>query len=73
MEIVSDTATGSAPDWAFGVHNTPLTYTAELRPIRGTGSLTGFLLPTDEIIPNNREFVIGLQALIAEARARGQL
>jgi len=65
------TASGSSPDWAFGVHNTRLAYTFEFRPIRGSNN--GFLLAPAQIIPNNREVVNGIKAMVAQARAVGQL
>ncbi|KAJ6635047.1 Zinc carboxypeptidase A 1 [Pseudolycoriella hygida] len=69
--VVLYTASGSSPDWAFGVHNTPLAYTFEFRPIRGSSN--GFLLAPNQIIPNNREVVNGIRAMIAQARAVGQM
>ncbi len=66
-----DTASGSSPDWAFGVHNTRLAYTFEFRPIRGSSN--GFLLAPNQIIPNNREVVNGIKAMVVQARAVGQL
>lgn len=65
------TASGSSPDWAFGVHNTRLAYTFEFRPIRGSSN--GFLLAPNQIIPNNREVMNGIKAMVAQARAVGQL
>jgi len=64
-------ASGSSPDWAFGVHNTRLAYTFEFRPIRGSNN--GFLLPPAQIIPNCQEVMNGLKAMVAQARAVGQL
>jgi len=64
-------ASGSSPDWAFGVHNTRLAYTFEFRPIRGSSN--GFLLAPNQIIPNNREVMNGIKAMVAQARAVGQL
>jgi len=69
--VVLYTASGSSPDWAFGVHNTRLAYTFEFRPIRGSSN--GFLLAPNQIIPNNREVMNGIKAMVAEARRVGQL
>lgn len=65
------TASGSSPDWAFGVHNTRLAYTFEFRPIRGSSN--GFLLAPAQIIPNNREVMNGIKAMVAEGRRVGQI
>jgi len=69
--VVLYATSGSTPDWAFGVHNTPLSYTLELRPIRNSNN--GFLLAPNQIIPNNREVVNGLKAMIVQARAVGEM
>lgn len=66
-----DTASGSSPDWAFGVHNTTLAYTFESRPIRGSSN--GFLLQPAQIIPNNREIVSAIVAMVGRARAIGHM
>ncbi|KAJ6647129.1 Zinc carboxypeptidase A 1 [Pseudolycoriella hygida] len=68
--VVLYATSGSTPDWAFGVHNTRLSYTFEVRPIRGSSN--GFLLPPNQIIPNNREVLNGIVAMVAQARAIGQ-
>jgi len=65
------TASGSSPDWAFGVHNTRLAYTFEFRPIRNTSN--GFLLAPAQIIPNNVEVVNGIVAMVARARELGHM
>lgn len=70
-KIQIDTASGSSPDWAFGVHNTRLAYTFEFRPIRGSSN--GFLLAPAQIIPNNREVMNGIKAMVAEGRRVGQI
>ncbi|XP_045502735.1 zinc carboxypeptidase-like [Colias croceus] len=43
--------TGSSFDWVKGVANIPIVYLFELRDV----GEYGFLLPTDQIIPNNEE------------------
>lgn len=68
---ILDATSGSTPDWAFGFHNTRLTYTLEVRPIRGSSN--GFLLAPNQIIPNNREVFSGVRAMIAQARAIGEM
>jgi len=68
--VVLYATSGSSPDWAFGVHNTRLSYTFEVRPIRGSSN--GFLLPPAQIIPNGREVLYGIQAMVAQARVIGQ-
>lgn len=66
-----DATSGTSRDWAFGSQNTPLSYTFELRPIRGSSN--GFLLNPNQIIPNNEEVMNGIKAMVAQARAHGHL
>lgn len=63
---LTDVATGSSADWAFGVHNTQLSYTFELRARRGASN--GFVLPATQIIPNSLELFDGLKAMVRHAR-----
>jgi len=59
-------AAGATIDWVYAANNITLPYTFEFR---GTGnSLSGFILPADQIIPNSLEFIDGLKAMIREAR-----
>ncbi|XP_037034305.1 zinc carboxypeptidase-like [Bradysia coprophila] len=69
--VVLYATSGSTPDWAFGVHNTRLSYTFEVRPIRGSSN--GFLLAPNQIIPNNREVMNGIKAMVAQARVLGEM
>lgn len=69
--IFEDATSGSSRDWAFGAQNTRLAYTFEFRPIRGSSN--GFLLPPNQIIPNNIEVVNAIVAMVAQARVIGHL
>jgi carboxypeptidase A len=69
--VVLYATSGTTPDWAFGVHNTRLSYTYEVRPIRGSSN--GFLLPPNQIIANCGEVWSGIRAMIAQARALGEM
>jgi len=69
--VVLYTASGSSPDWAFGVHNTPLAYTFEVRPIRNSNN--GFLLNPNQIIINAQEVVAAIVAMVAQARVHGHM
>lgn len=60
-----DPAAGSSVDWAFEAQNISLGYAFEFRD-RGK---FGFLLPSDQIVPNSLEFIDGLVAIVKEARA----
>lgn len=71
MIVTLDVTSGSSVDWAFGVHNTRLAYTFELRERRGANN--GFVLPPAQLIPNCEEVVNGLKAMVASARSVGQL
>lgn len=69
MKIRIDAASGSSPDWAFGRYNTPLTYTYEVAPMRGTSN--GFVMNPAQIMPNNRAIGTGIRAMIVRARQLG--
>lgn len=72
IDSISDEASGSSIDWAYGTQNVSLAYVFELRgPPGGVGS--GFLLPSDQIIPNGVEFVEGLTAMVKQAQALNYL
>ncbi|XP_063539379.1 uncharacterized protein LOC134748516 [Cydia strobilella] len=58
--------TGSSFDWVKGVVGVPIVYLFELRDV----GLYGFLLPPEDIIPNNEEI---MDALIELDRATRQL
>lgn len=53
-------------DWVYGLENIPLAFAFELRDHR-RGSY-GFLLPTDQIIPNGLETRDAIVAMVEEAR-----
>lgn len=72
IDLISDEASGSSIDWAYGTQNVSLAYVFELRgPPGGLGS--GFLLPSDQILPNGLEFVEGLTAMVQQAQALNYL
>jgi len=62
---------GTSRDWAFGAGGAPLSFTFEVRPIRGSSN--GFLLPVNQIIPNNQEVVSAIKAMVAQARVLGHM
>lgn len=51
--IFIDAVSGSSFDWVKGVADIPIVYLFELRDVGNFG----FLLPTDQIIPNNEEIM----------------
>lgn len=59
-------ASGASPDWAYS-QGTTAAFTLEFRD---TGS-TGFQLPAGQILPNAREVVQGLIALVGTAESLG--
>lgn len=60
-------ASGSSPDWAHGVHGTPIGITYEFRD----QGATGFILPADQIIPNAEEVLDSLVAFLARGKELG--
>lgn len=50
---ISDEVSGSSFDWVKGVAKIPIVYLFELRDV----GEYGFLLPAEQIIPNNEEIV----------------
>uniref|UniRef100_A0A182QXZ6 Zinc carboxypeptidase A 1 n=1 Tax=Anopheles farauti TaxID=69004 RepID=A0A182QXZ6_9DIPT len=60
-------ASGSSPDWAHGVHGTPVAVTFEFRD----NGYHGFILPPDQIIPNAIEVLDGLVAFIGKGKQLG--
>lgn len=69
--IVLYATSGTSRDWAFGAFNTRLSFTFEVRPIRGSSN--GFLLSPNQIIPNNVEVMNGIKAMVARARELGEM
>jgi len=59
-------ASGSSGDHMRGLHNTPLTYTFEMRD---TGRY-GFILPPDQITPSCLEFMDGFQVILDNVAAK---
>lgn len=51
--VFTDEVSGSSFDWVKGVAEVPITFLFELRDV----GRFGFLLPTDQIIPNNEEIM----------------
>jgi len=62
---------GTSRDWAFGAGGVPLSFTFEVRPIRGSNN--GFLLPVNQIIPNNQEVMNAIKAMVTQARVHGHM
>lgn len=62
-------ASGSSPDHAYGVYDTPIAYTYELRA--GTTTSSRFILPPEEIEANSEEILDSLVALIVKAKSLG--
>ncbi|EAT39609.1 AAEL008600-PA [Aedes aegypti] len=60
-------ASGSSPDWAHAVHDTPIAVTYEFRD-KGTN---GFILPADQIIPNAQEVLDSLIAFFSKGKELG--
>lgn len=71
IDSISDEASGSSIDWAYGTQNVSLAYVFELRGPPGSGS--GFLLPSDQILPNGFEFIEGLRAMVKQSQALNYL
>lgn len=67
MFIFTDEVSGSSFDWAHGVANVPVVYLFELRDV---GEF-GFLLPREQIIPNNEEIMAGLIEMDKVAKQMG--
>lgn len=67
--ISSDAVSGSSFDWAHGSAGVPITYLFELRDV---GEF-GFLLPREQIIPNNEEIMAGLIEMDKVSRQMGYL
>ncbi|XP_050664198.1 zinc carboxypeptidase-like [Leptidea sinapis] len=59
--------TGSSFDWVKGLANVPIVYLFELRDV----GQYGFLLPTDQIIPNNEEIMACLLEMDKTTRVLG--
>lgn len=70
--FITDAATGTTPDQAYGAHNISISYTLEMRG-NGVYGNHGFVLPPSHIIPNALEVFDGLKAMIKEARVQGYL
>lgn len=51
--FLADEVSGSSFDWVKGVAEVPITFLFELRDL----GVNGFLLPTEQIIPNNEEIM----------------
>lgn len=64
-----DLATGATVDWAYNEQDIKITYTIEFRD----QGRYGFVLPPAFIIPNAEETLIGIVALLAEAKELGYL
>ncbi|XP_047994290.1 zinc carboxypeptidase-like [Leguminivora glycinivorella] len=62
-------ATGSSVDWVKGHLRVPLVYCYELRD-RGA---FGFLLPTDQILPNNEETMDSVLEIVHQAKRFGYM
>lgn len=69
MVKFSDHATGGSIDWVKGHLNVPLVYCYELRD-QGDN---GFLLPANQILPNNQEFVDSIIDLLYQAKRFGYM
>ncbi|KAG5669079.1 hypothetical protein PVAND_016978 [Polypedilum vanderplanki] len=61
-------ASGTSPDYVYGVYNTSLAYTYEMRHAN-VGSR--FVLPPEQIIPNAEEILESIMAMIAKAKELG--
>lgn len=66
---ISDEATGGSVDWVKEHLQVPLVYCYELRD---KGNF-GFLLPADQILPNNQEVMDSLIEIIYQAKRFGYL
>lgn len=69
MPFFIDLATGATIDWAYNEQDIKITYTIEFRD----QGRYGFVLPPAFIIPNAEEALIGIVALLAEAKELGYL
>lgn len=67
--LFSDLATGTSIDWVKETLKVPLVYCYEFRD-RGA---FGFLLPTNQILPNNQEVMDSIVELILQAKRFGYL
>ncbi|VVC97745.1 unnamed protein product [Leptidea sinapis] len=65
--IPYNAVTGSSFDWVKGIANVPIVYLFELRDV----GQYGFLLPTDQIIPNNEEIMACLLEMDKTTRVLG--
>lgn len=65
----ADHATGGSIDWVKGHLDVPLVYCYELRD-RGE---YGFLLPEDQILPNNLETMDSILEIIHQAKRFGYM
>lgn len=65
--FISDAVSGSSFDWVKGVANVPIVYLFELRDV----GLYGFLLPSEDIIPNNEEIMDSLVEMDRVTRQLG--
>lgn len=61
-------ASGTSPDYVYGIYNTSLAYTYEMRHAN-TGQR--FVLPPEEIIPNSEEIFESMMAMIEKAKELG--
>lgn len=67
--LFADQATGGSVDWVKEQLEVPLVYCYELRD-RGN---FGFLLPTEQILPNNLETMDSLLEIIHQAKRFGYM
>lgn len=65
VRFILDEVSGSSFDWVKGVAEIPITMLFELRDI----GQNGFLLPTDQIIPNSEEIMACLVNMDNTTRA----
>lgn len=63
--VFVDTTSGGSRDWAKGHHNVPFSFTYEMRD---TGRY-GFILPAEQILPNAKEVLHSVIAMIKEGIA----
>lgn len=63
--LFTDTTSGGSRDWAKGHHDVSFSFTYEMRD---TGKY-GFILPADQILPNAKEVLHSVIAMIKEGIA----
>lgn len=66
--MFTDKASGCSIDWIYEKHQINLVYLIEFRDKN-----YGFLLPSNQIIPNSLEVMDGLIAMIKESRKLNQI